>query len=962
MTNADLMNELTGLQNEELPTSEWILRTDFDEQMELDLLTGEYRFIHHVEGKYAGVFGQGYFSRLYYSASEHFIHPDDADAFRAMFDPNTMLQRLRQASVPGMLSGSIRVKSRTGQWIRTRQIILSGAEFGQPEHIVRIFIFDIQRQWEHVNGEPSSFSITGHLDDATGLLEGSEYFRALQERMGQMQDGWCLIYAAIEHHKLFTDWYGLDSGQYLLVKTAELLKECAEECGGLAGYLGEEYFCLTIPYDRERIDALYDELLRLIVDSAELEGFAPIFGIAMIDGSCYSIREYFNHAALTVEEISDERHTHIRIYDPALHKKNSLEYKLLCAFQPALEMGEITFWLQPQCSIPERKIVGAEALARWRGPEGEMISPSVFIPVLEKYGVVTKLDMYIWEEVCRWLRSWIDRGNSPVPISVNISRLDIFAIDVPVTLEKLVQKYGIPIRYLKVEVTESAYVDNTDAIRETVARLREMGFMVLMDDFGSGYSSLNMLRSLNMDVIKLDAQFLHLTGQHRKGVSILESIVNMTRNLATPIIVEGVENRDQLDFLSELGCRYVQGFYFYPPMPVEDFEVICHNSENIDDSGFIFKANQQLRVREFLDENIYSDGMLNNILGPVAFYGVKNGNVEIVRYNEQFFELVGIDLGAFRERKLHVQDYVHEADRERFFELFREAEIHPALGARGTVRTYRPNGALITLELHMYFIGEDEGGKRYYTSARDVTDRQLVSAELPGAYFRCTVDNEYEFLFISENFQKMTGFTEEEIRSRFDNKLIRMIHPEDTDRLHTDILAMSHGLIQRPEPYRVLRKWGDYIYLAEQCHVTDRFGTPCWESIVIDVTEVMHTRNQMRVLSMYMSDTILFLCRHGQALVYELAIHGLEKRIGMSGEEFVRSLNEGEFCQWIEGHQDIPHNEYTKLFIKMIEDTQKVLHVRLPNGRRIRLVARADKVGGDNSVEYIVNLRMLDLD
>ena len=793
------------------------------------------------------------------------------------------------------------------------------------------------------------------------LPDSASFFQTARKILEKGMADPCMIYIRIGGHKLFADWYGIEAGQFILNRAAEILARTAEERHGAVGALGEENFGLLVSYDEAWVNGLFDEMKSMIRSVSDSDGFLPIFGIAKADGTDADLRETFNHAALTVEEIERDQHTRIRIYDSAIHQQNSREYRILYAFRTALERGNIVFWLQPQCSMPERRIVGAEALARWQMDDGNFLSPAVFIPILEKYGAVTALDKSIWESVCRWIRSWIDRGYTPLPISVNISRIDFFTIDVPAVLGKLISRYEIPPRYLKVEITESAYARDSEIIRENVGRLREMGFMVLMDDFGSGYSSLNMLKDLNLDVIKLDAQFLHLESQREKGASILESVVHMTRNLGTPIIVEGVETAQQLAYLTDLGCRYVQGFYFYRPMPLAEFEKIIREEDNIDTQGFLFKANQQLRVREFMDENIYSDAMLNNILGPVAFYYWHGEDVDIVRYNEQFFELVGIDLAAFHQRLKSIQTYIHPDDKQKFYDILREAKENPIVGAKGVVRTYRPNGVLVALALHVYLSGEDETGTRYYASAHDVTDLEFVSSELPGGYYRCTMDDGLHFLFLSESFLKMTGFTEEEIRGRFDNSLVRMIHPRDAENVRQECSAYIRREIRGFHPYRVLKRDGNYMYVADQSRLTDHYGPTCWESILIDISEVMHKRNQIQVLSKYMSDSILFLCDEGDGMLkYEVAIHGLRNRLGFDEEEFENLLNSGTFCHWIDGCRDISHQEYTRQFISTILETQRILKVTLPDGRRVRLLAWADRVDNDSSIQCIVHLRMLD--
>ena len=573
---------------------------------------------------------------------------------------------------------------------------------------------------------------------------------------------------------------------------------------------------------------------------------------------------------------------------------------------------------------------------------------------------MTELDTFIWESVCQWIRSWIDRGMQPVPVSVNVSRIDVFSMDVPAYFDALIRKYQLSHTHLKVEITESAYAGDPVRIGDTVNRLRQLGFLVLMDDFGSGYSSLNMLSNVDVDVIKLDARFLQLEGEERnKGISILESVVNMTRNLATPIIVEGVETREQVEFLTNLGCSYMQGFYFFKPVPVENLESYLADGSHIDTHGIIFKANQQIRVREFLDEHIFSDAMLNNLLGPVAFYSWHGESVDIIRYNQQFYELVGIEASAFGERQNGIERFLHPDDRKELFGMLARAEAHPVNGASGVIRCFRPNGVLVWLSLHVYFLDEEPQGKRYYISARDVSEQQFISSDLPGGYFRCLPsEQDFAFLFISENFQEMTGYSESEIRALFDNKLVNMVHPADVTQLKRDSHTVSQGAMDRYHPYRISRKGGGYVYVAEQSHLTDRYGTLCWQCVVVDVTDVMNIRNQMRILSGYLTDTILFLRRERKDLQYEVAVHGLGDLLGMSVGELSDSLNNGEFCRYIRGYQEgIPHSEYTQRFVESILGVQRTLTVCLPDREPIALVVRADRVTDVKSaIEYIVIL------
>ena len=954
--------ELYALMHEQgapFSLADTLSRSNYDELLQIDVPGDDYHYVHHVNGKYCGIVSEGGFSRLMLFAADNFLHPEDREAYRAFVDLETLPARLRDSTAPGAVVGFFRLMGTDGSWIPTRQLMVDGPLLGEREGIVCCYVYDDRTRAER---DLSGNSTDGlRYDEHTGLVQGSDFLHYAQTHLSRFA-GWCILDLVIEQYKLFTDWFGLESGRYLLNRVGAVLRRVAGEHGGFPGYFGHEEFVALLPYDRTVIDGLYEEIQSLIGSVSHIEGFAPNIGIAMIDGSTGLISNYYNRAALTVEEMERDHRGHIRIYDAALHRKIAEEYSLLRDFQAALETGGIRFWLQPQCRASNRKIEGAESLARWRKADGSWVSPAVFVPLLEKYGLVTQLDEYIWDSVCAWMRRWLDAGGTLVPVSVNVSPVDIFTVDVPDFFTRLMDKYQLDPYYIKVEITESAYVENAATVREAVVRLRERGFKVLMDDFGSGYSSLNMLRSLNVDLIKLDAQFLHIDNEdHQKGISILESIVNMTKNLSTPIIVEGVETREQLKFLTDLGCSYVQGFYFYRPMPPESFELLLGDKSNIDESGFVFKGTSQIHAREFLDEALYSDAMLNNILGPVAFYNYKDGNVDIVRYNEQFYRMVGLEPGEIDSRILHIQDYLYPEDREPFFRMLEEAELHQAIGAKGLIRTYKPNGVLVWLSLDVYFINEDAAGKRFYASAENVTELQYLNTDLPGGFYRARNDDDFELLFVSQTFREMTGYTDWELRDLFDNRLINMIHPEDRDRVRQESrerVQDSGGALQ---PYRLRRKRGDYLYVAEQCRLTDLYGDICWQAVVVDVTEVMKLRNQMRILEKYYKDTILFLRRGAEGLRYEVAVHGLAPRLGLGAKEFEEALNAGSFCKWIEGCRERPHQEYTRLFLDNVVGADRQIVLNLPDGGRCRLLVHADP-GTDEKgdLEYIMILHELE--
>ena len=704
---------------------EQLKHTAYDELMILVPAAGEYISVYHSDGKYFSPALDGTYPQLLEYASGHMVHPDDRAAHLALMDIDTMQARLAKAKPKGILSGSIRYLWLDGNWHEMLHLLIGGTDFGIPEDQVYFFLYDIQdikerEEGQHVNAAANTERLRGMMPE---LLTESTFFALAQQHMQHLEGQWCMLAVDVKHFKLFKELNSQEKGDRLLIRFAEHIHDVAEFTGGLACYRGQDDFGLLVPFDQALIDRLFNTLRQDIDSLSGTSGFFPLFGICMIFDANVSALEYFNHAALTAEEIKDDLQFHIRVYDPDTHEQHVEEFRLLSDFKNAIDRDEITFQVQPQVNVDTGRIVGGESLARWQKQDGSFISPAVFVPVLEKYGVITDLDSYVWEKVCVWLRKMIDSGIQPVPVSVNVSRINIFAVDVPERLQQLTEQYRLDHSLIEVEITESAYIEDDRRIQEAIAGLREKGFRVLMDDFGSGYSSLNMLRTIQVDVIKLDAQFLRFTiGEEQKGINILESIISMTKSLSTPIIVEGVETPALVRYLKDMGCKYMQGFHYYRPMPPDEFEALIAIPGNVDRSGVVLQRNKQLHVREFLEGSIYSDAMLNNILGPVAFYGRDGDNVDIIRFNNQFVRMIGLEAGTLEERRYHIQHFFVEEDRAKFFSLLDEAHKDRINGAKGLFRVYNPDGTIFWIHVLVYYLRDENGRQVYYCSAMDMTE------------------------------------------------------------------------------------------------------------------------------------------------------------------------------------------------------------------------------------------------
>lgn len=251
----------------------------------------------------------------------------------------------------------------------------------------------------------------------------------------------------------------------------------------------------------------------------------------------------------------------------------------------AFDNNEFCFYLQPKCNVATGAIVGAEALVRWNHPKYGVVSPGRFVPMLEQAGQISRLDVFVWRSVVRMLARWEREGRNLVPISVNVSMVDIDQMDVTDTLTGLLNEYDVDARLLQAEITESAVARNLSKVESTIRKLHADNIAVLMDDFGSAYSSLNMLKDINVDVIKLDMKFIDLNEDNAsKGLKIVESVVNMARKLRLLVIAEGAQTKQQVDQLLSVGCRYIQGYYFHEPLPVGRMEKLL--AERPDDRHF----------------------------------------------------------------------------------------------------------------------------------------------------------------------------------------------------------------------------------------------------------------------------------------------------------------------------------------------------------------------------------------
>lgn len=409
-------------------------------------------------------------------------------------------------------------------------------------------------------------------DILTGLLNKEQFYIETAKLIKENRDvKYCLVCSNIKDFKFVNELFGIEKGNEILKKQAEYMKNFIGE-DSLAARLHADRFAMCMP--RIRFDEdLINEAITGIQEAFKNSSFHMHIFVGVYD--IHDVEERVSimcdKANLASETIKNEYKSIVAYYTEHLLEKSIEERKIIGEFDRALDNEEFVMFLQPQVDV-SGKPFGSEALVRWQHPDKGLLAPGVFIDVLEKTGFVYRLDRYMWDKAVKQLAEWKKRGINDYHISVNISTKDFYLIDVYETFVGLVEKYDIDPKLLKLEITETALMSDFNKNMVIIKRLQKYGFDIEIDDFGSGYSSLNMLKDISADVLKIDMGFLRASENEVKGQDILESIIGLANKLGMRVITEGVEKKTQVDMLYDMGCKMFQGYYFSKPIPVDEFE------------------------------------------------------------------------------------------------------------------------------------------------------------------------------------------------------------------------------------------------------------------------------------------------------------------------------------------------------------------------------------------------------
>lgn len=755
-------------------------------------------------------------------------------------------------------------------------------------------------------------------DRLTGVFSKEFFYQLIRDvLMRNPTERYDIVCSDIENFKLVNDVFGTPTGDHLLCGIARMYEEGVNG-KGICGRLNSDQFVCMIEHRTDYKDEMFQAASEQINALLETGSIVLKWGIYTVEDRTLSAEQMCDRALLAARSIKGQYGKHFAFYDDNLRSKLLQDQAITDSMEEALAENQFQIYLQPKYRIIDGTLAGAESLVRWEHPEWGMQSPANFIPLFEKNGFITKMDQYVWEKTCEALREWEDKGYPSIPVSVNVSRADIFNSDLADILQGIVKKYGLDPSRLHLEITESAYTETPSQIIETVAHLRELGFVIEMDDFGSGYSSLNMLNNMPIDILKLDMKFIQSETAKPVSQGILKFIINLARWMNLSVVAEGVETKEQLKRLEEIGCDFVQGYYFAKPMPCEQFEkLLADNSVSslFEEEGDLSGSEQEKKIHmggqmnavetviEFLRCWFEQRDAVNTaeyLSGDISFIGTGEkeyafGKSEMIRYLHQDIKEI--------PKPFQIQSSVvcEQTLSDRVVMISKEIKLRNSVytwSLRGIFGMERIESRWFVKSLHFSEAAASQGEEEHYPKTLVVENlssqrQQILNNSLAGGMIGGYLEKGFPFYFINLRMLKYLGYdSEKEFVSDIHGSLPNSIHPEDRKDA---IKEAKHQLAENGEytlEYRMRKKDGSYIWVHDVAHRAEaEDGRAAIISVCIDITAQKQAQNE--ILHIYNNiPGAVFRCRFDEGFSVITANDGLYEFIGYSREEFAAMGNQ----------------------------------------------------------------------
>lgn len=539
-------------------------------------------------------------------------------------------------------------------------------------------------------------------------------------RFLQMSNTWLREYTGQEvaciavdynYFMLYNNLYGWDAGNHLLEELARLLDQAIRRENGIVGYMGGDNFCVFVPFRNERREELRSRLQQEIALHTRVIGFTPTYGIYIQEYHGESAAKLYDYALSALSQVRGDYENHISIFNQEQMQSFRETHVLLMDIQEGLANHEFSFYVQPIVNMKTDRIVAVEALARWNRND-QVMETKVFLKQLERSGFVYALDRFIWEEACKWLKDLKDRDQRPVPVAVNVSGVDFYFGDVAADLLHLISKYGIDPTWLRVELSEETYTEGGRKILDFIARMNENNIRIFLDDYGSGDSSLDLVRAMRINTLKIERKYLSGIEDDERSRRNIETIISMAHVLGIHIIAEGIESARQKETLLSMNCLHGQGRQLYWPMLPEKFEEILRNPDQIDysiETDFLVRPGR-ISFRGLLNEKLIDEYTLGRVVGPIAVYEVYQDKIQVLQMNELYYDLLGISR-ADDELASQALERL-DSDYEEILESFKKVDRNPMDNESYSGFT-RPDGSRIMLKATIIPLAQTNGHRLY---------------------------------------------------------------------------------------------------------------------------------------------------------------------------------------------------------------------------------------------------------
>lgn len=573
----------------------------------------------------------------------------------------------------------------------------------------KLFISDVEKG--------NNYSAFYNYDVLTGIFTKNFFLRTSTRLIEKYEnEPLAMVCFDINNFKLYNTTFGYSAGDNLLITIAKYLEDInIKYPKTVYGRIESDIFALCCSYDDNKLMDYINCFIKNISNLTDNYSIKTAIGIYMITDSKEKIDSIYDKTKLALKACKANPALGYYIYDDKLQLESENEKFVINNFKIAMNEHQFEVYIQPKYNLLKNGYYGGEALVRWNHPEKGMISPGSFIPILEENGFIYQLDYYVWEEVLKIIRNKLDNDEKIDPISVNVSRLDLNA-NLADTIINLVKKYEVPVDLFNIEITESAYTERGNDLDEIIDKLHAHGFKILMDDFGSGYSSLNALKDIDIDILKVDLNFLSKEGNQGRGETILVSVIRMARYLNLPVIVEGVETEEQAELLKSIGCQMVQGYLYAKPLPVNDYFKL-QNSQ-------MFKNNAFVMEKPILLDKLWStDSEMNllfkNLIGAVAVYEFSNGHIDLIKFNDEYMKLFQIN----RDNIFNYDDilsFVLPDYKKSFTDLFEKALVTDNVEEL-IYKRYDFDHNVMDIDIKIKLISKNENVSVFYGSVDDIT-------------------------------------------------------------------------------------------------------------------------------------------------------------------------------------------------------------------------------------------------